>query len=537
MDTWQKISVLIQVELSRAVLPYQQRMAIEAKQAIERMQRLLESYIVCMIADSNGHGTKVALDFSRSLLARAWEGHVAQLCQIPDIGPVNMKKLADKHVTNVLDLAGLSAVDIERFLCKNPAAAMKIADSLKSFPRLFLDGQVEKVSSDVGKHGNGIEPKAIAKVTLRCMNEQGVPRWRNKVPSVTFLAMTEEGTLLHIWRGKLQDQERQITFPVPSRNADEVFCEFSCDEVVGTTYSLQLPSVEVPWSGVTTILTANAPNTPASFLRDPESLQIPKKQKPPTYSTRPVAVGDTLVNCIDLSAADEVEPGRAYPAQIMRKRPLESSCKSHDSYAFQSMSVKKPRKCSGGGTQQDPLTLDSDDPDSDDLDAFDTDIFDNIEIPIIKELPKTTASTKKAGETPPVPVFEMRRISPPAEEKAPLKVRQTTPDLYEDGCLSLKSPPVPKLPFCSSPVDAAASVRIGTGFGCTEESLDSSSEPGKQKDDETVRIETGKSTVSPSVDGAMETSAAAAQEPSEPSWVTMSSNSVVDFLRGHVKFV
>ncbi|CAK7235275.1 ATP-dependent DNA helicase MER3 [Sporothrix bragantina] len=374
METWQKISVLIQVELSRGVLPYQQRMAIEAKQAIERMQRLLESYIVCMIADNNGHSTKVAFEFSRSLLARAWEGHVAQLCQIPDIGPANMKKLADKQVTSVLDLAGLSAVDIERFLSKNPPAAMKIADSLKSFPRLFLDGQVAK-APDEGS------AKAVAKVTLGCLNEQGLPRWRNKIPSVTFMAMTKEGNLLHIWRGKLQGKEHQVSFPVPYSDADEILCDFTCDDIVGTIYSLQLQSVEVPpgeiiasWSAVAAPSTVNGLKTSVSALRDTGPIHTSKRQKLLKYSTHPITVGNSVVDCIDLSAVDEADENTSHIPQTKRKRPQYSNTTAasagdpFDSYAFQSMSVKKPRNYSGGGTQQDPLTLD-DDSGSDDFDS------------------------------------------------------------------------------------------------------------------------------------------------------------------------
>ncbi|CAK7229006.1 ATP-dependent DNA helicase MER3 [Sporothrix curviconia] len=404
METWQKISVLIQVELSRGVLPYQQGMALMAKQAIERMQRLLESYIVCMLADNNGHGAKVALEFSRSLMARAWEGHVAQLCQIPDIGPVNMKKLADRQVTNVLDLAGLSTMDIERFLSKNPPAAMKIADTLKSFP---------------------------------------------------------------------------------------------------------------------------------------------------------------LVDCIDLSAADEAETDSVHaPPHTKRKRPQESSSRftstndPYDSYAFQSMSVKKPRKCSGGGTQQDPLTLD-DDTSSDDFDMFDTDIFDDIEMPVIKESPEKPA-LKVPTRTPPAPVFKMCNVVTPTDEETVPGTRRSSPEPVEpvepmepmehvvaekgtgNGAVIAhafsKSPIVPAPPAAHSAGHAEPCAQVFGGNRHIEEqsqTVDDDRNATDTKDDKETEVDM----LADIEEIPNKSPAPPPKELSEPSWVTLSSSSIVDFLRGHVKFV
>ncbi|CAK7231337.1 ATP-dependent DNA helicase MER3 [Sporothrix eucalyptigena] len=551
METWQKISVLIQVELSRGTLPYQHRMSIEAKQAIERMQRLLESYIACMIADSRP----------------------AQLCQVPDIGPVNMKKLVDKDITTVLALADLGTVSIERFLIKNPPAAMKIVDSLKSFPRLFLDGQVAKAALESNSQVTEEKVKAIAKVKFGCTNEQGLSRWRNKVPSMTFLAMTKEGTLLHIWRGKLQCRERDASFPVPHSDADSVLCYFTCDDIVGTIYSLQLPSIEVPRRelsadgyAVTAHTPVVGPKTKASVLRDTAQTPQPKRQRLLNYSTQPITVGDTVIDCIDLSAVDEAEAVLTPPNK--RKRtpmPTNSVTEDHDSYGFQSMSVKKPRNFSGGGTQQDPFTLD--DSDSDDFDTFDTDIFDNIEMPTIKESPQKRATepaetlpahvTPQAPVTYPKPVFTMRHIETLSNDTAVPETRDNSPetaavpavqDSTSRGAAQDEDPEeilIPPLQTCQSSIETVPTLDAAetTENGEEQTQLDTSNnvhrETRPERDEPEVE---GPGSVN---DESMEAREKPAEEapklalkaPFEPSWVTSSSSSIVDFLRGHVKFV
>ncbi|KAL1904303.1 ATP-dependent DNA helicase MER3 [Sporothrix stenoceras] len=214
------------------------------------------------------------------------------LCQVPDIGPANMKKLVDKNITTVLDLADLGPVNIERFLNKNPPAAMKIADALRTFPRLVVDGHVAKAQDEDGIQNAGTGVNAVARVKFGCMNE---------------------------------DEER------------------------------------------------------------PE-----KRQRLLNYSTHPITVGGTVIDCVDLSTVDETDGGPVQspsrtnnPPQVLMSGAL--SADSGDSFSFQNVPTRI--HYSGGGTRQDPLTLD--DSGSDDYDDTfdDTTIFDNIELPAIKESP------------------------------------------------------------------------------------------------------------------------------------------------------
>ncbi|KIH88793.1 dead deah box DNA helicase [Sporothrix brasiliensis 5110] len=555
METWQKISVLIQVELARGVLPYQQRMALEARQAIERMQRLLESYIVCMIADNNGHAAKIGLDFSRSLLAKAWEGFPAQLCQVPDIGPANMKKLVDKQVTTVLAFADLGTVTIERFLSKNPPAAMKIADSLRAFPRLTLDGHVAMAPEGLRENGSRdseTEAKAVARVKFGCMNEGGIPRWRHKVPSATFLALTEEGRLLHIWRGKLQEKKHEVTFTVPSSDADTVH---SCVDVPRDGLAVRSP----PTASTRTDSTA-APND--FVLRGYQEERPAKRQKMLDYSMRTITIGNTTVDCVDLSAVDDAEGGRVPQAQTTHY-PVQYH---RDPFALEAVSTRQPRHCSGGGTQQDPLLLD--DSGSDEYeDTFDASIFDDIELAPIKEspestpfnsrhrpsdtrckssgirpvktspadtiLPKRTPSKVAAALAP--PVFNMhhidtlieneiipdsRRNSPQPEVMPSHHAVATRESSKLDGAVSATA--VPQSPCSMSPGPQGVITDQPDSLPKGDEATDTVAEEGPESE-----LSLNVANAEP----------AEPEEPAEPSWVHTSSSSIVDFLRGHVKFV
>ena len=554
-ETWQKISLLIQVELSRGTLPYQHgRFSFEARHAMEHMQRLLESYIVCTISDGNGHNTRTALELLRSIAARAWEGdrHPAQLCQVPDIGPVNMRKLVDKNVTTVRQLAGLGPVAIERLLSKNPPAAMKIADSLKGFPMLAMQGQVSRCSSG----------RAVAQVTVGFANECGVPRWRNRVPALTFLAETAEGALVHIWRGKLQAnrQEHDMSFAVPLSEADTVLCYVACDEIVGTLVGAQLSCVDVAPSEMKAIarFVKPVPSTSLVQAKQPAEASNPAKRQKVQHSMTVAAGGESS------SSSNSRQKTRA----LLRD----------DTFAFdvQGFSVKQPAHCSGGGTQNDPFTLDS----GSEIDDFDTDIFDDLELPV-EELAVSAEKEQTHPDKEPRPPSS-------ASDKSPLAVKD-----------SMAPPPRPIKAVAPKPVEGPARQKfvIPSIFEdpCWDSSSDEDAEELVQKDEpeaisgapEIQKGETAEQQNSPVLEtevvGSCETVPVVAQvgdagdniieerleeqpeeqpeeereekseqgpedqpeitpqeplRPDEPGWVSAATNSsIIDFLRGHVRFV
>lgn len=531
MYTWQKISVLIQVELARGALPYQSRMAIEARQSMKCMQRLLESYIACAIADNNGHGTKIGLELSRSMTARAWEGHHAQLCQVPDIGPANMKKLVDKQIKTVLDLADLGIVNIERLLTKNPPAAMKIADVLRSFPRLMVDGDIaiaeraESSSSSNDTNSSPTEPKAVATITFGIANAGGVPRWRNKVPTATLLAVTAGGSLLHIWRGRLQDKQHKISFPVLPDNASCVICYFTCDEIVGTVQSRTLACKNVSYTEISGWITPNVP-TKKRTQRTQVEPNPPKKQKPQHNASHHLLVENGDVDFVDLSLSDGEKDRNILETQWGGDR--------QNSFAFHSLLQHHLKHCSGEGTQEDPFTLH--DSESED---FDTDIFDDVELLAINEpfqekqpIPLTDGSFE--GEDPLTHLPDIGKQATVTLREIGLVIPQTTPE--DDGpqveeTRREQGPPGNLLEF-------EACADLDSQRSCDEQERGGEqmwprgeSDMGGHKIMETQKLnEEGERKVAPIL-------TADPKKEAEPTWVNTSSSSVVDFLRGHVKFV
>ncbi|EPE02414.1 dead deah box dna helicase [Ophiostoma piceae UAMH 11346] len=547
-ETWQKISLLIQVELSRGTLPYQYgRFSFEARHAMEHMQRLLESYIVCTIADGNGHNTRIALELLRGMAARAWEGghHPAQLCQVPDIGPVNMRKLVDKNITTVRQLAGLGPVTIERFLSKNPPAAMKIADTLKSFPMLAMEGQVSRCTSD----------RAVAQVTVGFANEGGVPRWRNRVPALTFLAETAEGALLHIWRGKLQAnrQEHDVSFAVPLGDADTVLCYIACDEIAGTLVGAQLSCVDVPPSEMKAISRFVKPMKPTSLVqtRQPMESSNPAKRQKVQHTTT------STNNSVDLSK-------QATTSSSHQQKTLPLLRDDTFAFDFQGFSVKQPKHCSGGGTQNDPFTLDS----GSEIDDFDSDIFDDFELPAMAELPVSVEKAQKDSNKENQPPRMTKDKSPPAVKDTmapppqprtaitkpaenPVRPKFVIPSIFESPCWDSSSEDAEDLGERDN-FEAISGVSGTTKCKAAEIQNAPVLETEVVSSEEGVTIIQGGGDTRGTVAGdgvrgekseqeSEYQPASTSQEPlrpNEPGWVSATTNSsIIDFLRGHVKFV
>jgi ATP-dependent DNA helicase HFM1/MER3 len=215
---------------------------VERKLVFERLNRLVRAVIDCKGYDRDSIGTKTALELARSLAAESWEGRATQLTQVPNIGPVGMRKLASKDIRTVLELADKEYDEIERLMSRQPPFGRTLQAHLDKFPRLQVEAAV--VGHRVQPRSE--EPVVIeVKATLRYLNRKGLPNWLNRVPTLTFLAETNNGTLVYFWRGSMRKLENQagfdLKFSVGLRNVKEhVICHLSCEEIVGTIVSKTL---------------------------------------------------------------------------------------------------------------------------------------------------------------------------------------------------------------------------------------------------------------------------------------------------------
>lgn len=245
-----KASLLLQaalgcVDLSDVPETVRRQIALDTCLLFERMHRLVRAVVECKASDLDGVTCRVALDLARSMAARAWEGKSMQLMQVPQLGPVFMRKLVASGITTVHDLAKAGASNIERILSRNPPFGKKMTDELAHFPRLTLEA---RIAAELPRSFNsGQQPVARIDATLGFSNSLGKPKWRGKIPSVTFMAETTEGVLAHWWRGSLKkfkdenEHKLYLQFEVDLSSAkDEIICYFACEDIVGTVVTRRL---------------------------------------------------------------------------------------------------------------------------------------------------------------------------------------------------------------------------------------------------------------------------------------------------------
>ncbi|TVY48471.1 ATP-dependent DNA helicase [Lachnellula occidentalis] len=250
-----KVSLLIQAQLGGIEHPGEKDFAVLRRQfstekavIFERIQRLIRCVIDCKAFDCDAIATRHALDLARSLSAGYWETSNLQLRQIPQFGPVAVRKLVSNNINSIEKLASLDTASIERYVSKNPPFGKKTQELLASFPRLTLASQI--IGRAIIKLGQ--KPKVNVKAIIGFANAK-VPVWAGRKPSLTFMAETSDGTLVHFWRGNVLklDKGYEVNFMVEMSGPAEVIkCWVACDDIVGTIRSSALthnvPASEFP---------------------------------------------------------------------------------------------------------------------------------------------------------------------------------------------------------------------------------------------------------------------------------------------------
>lgn len=242
--TAHKASLLVQaalgcVDMSNVPEAVRRQINMDTGLLFERMHRLVRAVVECKASDLDGVTCRVALDLARSMTARTWEGKPMQLTQVPHIGPVFMRKFVASGITTVHGLVETGASNIERILSRNPPFGKKMADELAHFPCLTLEARIAIEAPRAFNPGK--QPVARIDAVLGFSNTVGKPKWRGKIPSVTFMAETTEGVLAHWWRGSLKKfkEENEHKFSLPfevelSDVTEKIICHFACEDIVGT---------------------------------------------------------------------------------------------------------------------------------------------------------------------------------------------------------------------------------------------------------------------------------------------------------------
>lgn len=253
-NTQHKISLIVQLHLGSVQYPnsaeaakLRRQLMMEKKMIFEKLQRLVRAVIDCKGFDRDAPGVKNALDLARALSAESWEGRPTQLTQIPNIGPVGMRKLASQGIRTVLELAEKESVELERLMSRQPPFGKKLKADLDKFPRLDLEVSVIKCTTPKRRNE---DVTLNVQTTLKYLNKNGPPNWLGRCPMLTFMIESSNDNLLYFWRGSLKKIDKQIGLvlpvSVPLKSPDErIIFHLSCEEIVGTLVSKVLKH-EVP---------------------------------------------------------------------------------------------------------------------------------------------------------------------------------------------------------------------------------------------------------------------------------------------------
>ncbi|KAF3761849.1 P-loop containing nucleoside triphosphate hydrolase protein, partial [Cryphonectria parasitica EP155] len=242
-----KVSLLLQIEVGHVELKEFERRRLrgEASRVLEVMHRLVRAVVECKQADSDGKACRAALELARSMTAKAWEGTVQQLLQVPQLGPALLRKLVSNNIRTVASLANADTSTIERIASRNPPFGKKMADTLRSFPRLAIKAKIKDSSMDAKGR-----PVVHVDVILAFTSTRGY--WQGRMPLVNLLAVTSEGILAHFWRDSLgsfrteNGNSCQVCFTwSPTTLQETLSCQFACEEIVGTVVSAEV-SHDIP---------------------------------------------------------------------------------------------------------------------------------------------------------------------------------------------------------------------------------------------------------------------------------------------------
>jgi ATP-dependent DNA helicase HFM1/MER3 len=250
---WQKVFLLVQIDLARCVWPNKLSAAARKRLHSERgsLYRVLDQVLRCLVdilgQKLDGSGVIAALDVLRSVKAGVWEGNNMDLLQVDGIGPAKARTLVEAGIKTVPQLSKLEFYHIERLLHRNPPFGQQLLHQVAGFPRLHLD--VHSIKAPTNEENNVARPSAQAKLpvlqlALRYENDE-LPVWDKKSPWVTLVVSGRDGRLLWFWRGSIKRLSggKDLLIQVNANDQENLQVSFACESIVGT---MQRKEVSVP---------------------------------------------------------------------------------------------------------------------------------------------------------------------------------------------------------------------------------------------------------------------------------------------------
>ncbi|KAL8695129.1 MAG: hypothetical protein Q9218_000297 [Villophora microphyllina] len=234
-----KRSLIIQSELGGVEFPADEQHARFKRQyqqdksiIFNHIHRLIRCVIDCQIHLQDAVNVRHALELARSFAARVWDNSAHQLKQIPNIGPVAIRRLANGGINSIETLEAAEASKIEMLLSKNAPFGSRVLAALTDFPKLRVS--VKMMGKDF-MHGQPVKIKIRAEVGF--MNTKSPMFFQRKAIHICFLAERSDGHLIDFRRisaKKLSNGQDVLISAELLQHTQYVTCYVMCDEIAGT---------------------------------------------------------------------------------------------------------------------------------------------------------------------------------------------------------------------------------------------------------------------------------------------------------------
>ena len=154
-----KRSLILQAELGCVEFPADEeyrkiRLTLmqEKNRIFASVHRLVRCAIDCQIERKDAVSVRNSLELARSLGAKVWDSSPFQMKQLPQIGPIAVRKLVAGGITSLETLEAAEPQRIEMLLSKNPPFGSRIIANTHSFPKLRVSVKmIGKVRTSVCK--------------------------------------------------------------------------------------------------------------------------------------------------------------------------------------------------------------------------------------------------------------------------------------------------------------------------------------------------------------------------------------------------
>ncbi|MCJ1469660.1 Sec63 [Pseudocyphellaria aurata] len=240
-----KRNLIIQAELGGVEFPAHEQYVKHRKQyqqdkiiVFSQIHRLVRCVIDCQIHLEDAVAARHALELSRSFAAQVWDNSPYQMKQLPQIGPVAIRKLAIGGINSIEALEMAEAHRIETLVSKNPPFGTKLLASLKDFPKLRVS---LKMISKQTKQGQPVNIKI--KVDCGFLNERAPTFYHKKPLFVCLLIERSDGHLIEFKRISARLLCNSHNFLISAEithYTQYISCYIMCDEIAGTMRHAEL---------------------------------------------------------------------------------------------------------------------------------------------------------------------------------------------------------------------------------------------------------------------------------------------------------